>query len=738
MKKIFYIISFSFIVNFLFANEMETDSIQSILLDEFSVFTNKETNSENAPVSSSILDSEKINQTQLFSTKDISAKVPNFYMPDYGSAMSNSPYVRGVGSRYSGQSIALYVDNVPYLEKTAFDFELFDIALIEVLRGPQGTLYGRNSIGGLVNIHTLSPLNYQGTKVSISGGNFGQINGRISHYQKLNKAIGFSIGAYYKHHDGFFKNDYTNQSADKEDGAGGRAKLTWNASNRLKFDYILDVDYINQGAFPYGLYDENTKKVNTPNFNDKSNYFRTTINNSFTSRYIFDKMLATLSLSHQYFDDQMDIDQDFTPESIFTLQQNQIQNLYNTEALLKSSGKGNYQWIFGINGFNQQHDLEAPVKFKRDGITKYIESALPPVAKITNDVIDIPGTYDTKRSGAALFHQSTLDNIFIEGLSATIGLRLDADKVALKYDSNSEMTLKMPPYGEMSHQATLKGTVDTLFLEILPKFSLKYGWNKGNFIYGSFAKGYKTGGFNIHEISDIVRDALNPRNPQLNEDEVKARIMYRPETSWNYEMGWNNTFADQRIKTNITLFFMKINGLQLTEFLESGAGRKLTNAGKAVSKGVEASMDIDLGSGFYWDINYGFAHASFKHYLSIENGNTVDYSGKLVPYAPQNTVNTNLSYQKTWNKGFINGFIANIAWSGIGKIYWNESNDLYDDFYNTTDFKLGVKKNNIRLDIWGKNIFNTSYNTFYFESFGNKFFQKGKPTQLGMTVSYTL
>lgn len=95
---------------------MEIDSIETISLGQVDVYSSKETNQQNAPVSSTLFSADKINQSQVVSIKDLSAKVPNFFIPDYGSSMSSTPYVRGVGSRYSGQSITLYVDNVPYLE----------------------------------------------------------------------------------------------------------------------------------------------------------------------------------------------------------------------------------------------------------------------------------------------------------------------------------------------------------------------------------------------------------------------------------------------------------------------------------------------------------------------------------------------------------------------------------------------------------------------------------------------
>lgn len=140
-------------------NENVNDTIKTYNIGEVIVTSStKETNDlRTLPGAVSILSPQAIAARQIDALKDISAFIPNLYMPDYGSKMTSAIYIRGIGARSSGQSIGLYVDNVPYLDKSAFDFELNDIQRIEVLRGPQGTLYGRNAMGGIVNIYTLSP-----------------------------------------------------------------------------------------------------------------------------------------------------------------------------------------------------------------------------------------------------------------------------------------------------------------------------------------------------------------------------------------------------------------------------------------------------------------------------------------------------------------------------------------------------------------------------------------------------
>ena len=241
-------------------NENVNDTIKTYNIGEVIVTSStKETNDlRTLPGAVSILSPQAIATRQIDALKDISAFVPNLYMPDYGSKMTSAIYIRGIGARSSGQSIGLYVDNVPYLDKSAFDFELNDIQRIEVLRGPQGTLYGRNAMGGIVNIYTLSPFDYQGTKVTMSMGNYGAAKAKVSQYSKIGENIGISLNGYYDRNDGFFINEYNGTKADKEESAGGRFKLEGYITDHLKAQYTFNYDYVTQKAFPYGQYDPQT------------------------------------------------------------------------------------------------------------------------------------------------------------------------------------------------------------------------------------------------------------------------------------------------------------------------------------------------------------------------------------------------------------------------------------------------------------------------------------------------
>ena len=430
-------------------NVNENDTIKTYNIDEVVVTSStKETNDLRLlPSSVSIISPQAISGRQIDALKDISSFVPNLYMPDYGSKMTSAIYIRGIGARSSGQSIGLYVDNVPYLDKSTFDFELNDIQRMEVLRGPQGTLYGRNAMGGIVNIYTLSPLNYQGTKLSLSGGNYGAFKAKGAHYRKLSDNVGISLSGYYDRNDGFFVNEYSDTRADKEESAGGRFKLDWLIKPNLKAQYTFNYDYVNQRAFPYGLYDKATGTVAPIRINDPSSYERNMLNNSLYLEWKTDNILLSSTTAYQYLKDDMKMDQDYTEKSVFTLNQKQKQYAWSEEVAIRSNHKKNYQWSFGAYGFYNSLNTDGPVIFKEDGLKDILQDAFdkmignnPNAPKLTvygddKNQIYFPGYFKTPTFGFAAFHQSTYNNLFVDGLSITAGIRLDYEKAKLDYDS---------------------------------------------------------------------------------------------------------------------------------------------------------------------------------------------------------------------------------------------------------------------------------------------------------------
>lgn len=161
------------------------------------------------------LSSAFIRQAEMTSIKDLGYTVPNFYIPEYGTRQNSPVFVRGVGAKTNGPTVGFYIDGVPHMERSAFDDDLFDITALEVLRGPQGTLYGRNCIGGIINAYTRSPFEFQGTRVKIGYGRYNDMVVNAYHYNKVNDKLGFAINGSYHHNDGYFRNAFDDSKIDK-------------------------------------------------------------------------------------------------------------------------------------------------------------------------------------------------------------------------------------------------------------------------------------------------------------------------------------------------------------------------------------------------------------------------------------------------------------------------------------------------------------------------------------------
>lgn len=224
----------------------------TLTLREVSVTAIKQTlDIASLPVASTVVGNGELEKLNIVTMKGVSEVAPNFYIPDYGSRMTSSIYVRGLGARIDQPVIGLNVDNVPYLNKDNYDFDLVDIERIEMLRGPQSTLYGRNTMGGLVNIYTLSPMKFQGLRATAEYGTANSIRASLSYYHKPTARLGMSYSAYFTHTDGYFNNLYNGEKCDKENQGSLRWKTVWRISDRLTMENVASLQISRQGGYPY-------------------------------------------------------------------------------------------------------------------------------------------------------------------------------------------------------------------------------------------------------------------------------------------------------------------------------------------------------------------------------------------------------------------------------------------------------------------------------------------------------
>jgi len=764
------------------------DTVKVYYLDEVVVTSSvKETNElKNMPTAVSVVSPKQLRDTQIESLPGLSATIPNFFIPVYGSKVSTPIYIRGIGARLGAQTVSMYVDNVPSFNPSAFDFEFQDIQRIEVLRGAQGTLYGRNAIGGIVNLYTLSPLAFQGTNLSVTGGNHGQLSAKASNYSKLGDHFGISIGGYYKRDDGYFMNNHTGKKVDASENAGGRVKLEWEMTPSFKALLFGNYDYVSGGAFPY-MHKDSTAS----SFNEPSSYDRHLFTNGLSLDYTGNGYSVHSTTGFQYLKDEMKMDQDYSPKSVFSIRQMQEQHSVSQEFTVKSDNSRRYRWVLGAFGFSDHRVIDTPVAIKEDGMDAmqgHLDAAMermgaPLRIVYANERIDLPGVYTKPSRGAALFHQSTLTDLFgLEGLSATAGLRLDYEHTGIDFSTESEggdvnLVFNIPgrpmPPVFVEGDTLLKGNYAKDFWELLPKFALKYQFSPTSIIYLSASKGYKTGGYNEQAFSKILQSALAAsimRNAMSGMPgggtgapggsgsteavPLEEQLSYDPETSWTYELGGRYQMLENRLSINYALFYSRVNNIQIIKLEDQGtSGRTVQNAGQSESKGFELSLKYVPLQNLSLYADYGFADARFVDYEAAED---VDYSGNHVPFAPRHTLTLGASYVHHFgNRSLIDRLVTNIQYSGVGRIYWTESNKttpqdgdegvaLYQPFYGLVNGSVAAEKGAFSLEFWVKNLFNTDYHSFLFEASDmttgkvNQFVQRGYPTRLGATLRYTI
>ena len=731
-----------FLCGGLFAQSGEPDRVTQYDMEEVVVSSTKETNElKTLPGSISFVTPRMMEDRKIISIVDLSAVIPNFFVPDYGSKMSTPVYIRGIGERSTGQAVGLYVDNMPYLDKSVFNFDFMDVQRIEALRGPQGTLYGRNAMSGIVNVYTWSPLDYEKTKVSLTAGNYGLFRATASVSKKIGEKTGVSLSGYYDGSDGFFENQYDGKHADRLRSGGGRFRLDIRPAKNWTLQLMANYDYSDQGAFPYGEYTDG--KIAAPDYDHPGKYTREVAGGNVNLEYRNDRIVFSSSTGFQYFDDDMHMDLDYTPRPVFIINQIQTERNWMQEFAVKSNTQKKYQWSFGAFGFSRDLRTDVITTMKEGAISDILQPVfnnIPPmILKITDDEIPIPGTFKTPAYGGAVFHQSTYNNLLMEGLSFTAGIRLDYEKTKLDYNTSMTMNLHVtPPYGQPTTSqvtTTPAGSGNVSFVEWLPKIALKYAVDARRYVYVSASKGYKAGGYNIQMFADIVRDIAEEKGKsRQNEigkempDSILALVSYKPEHSWNYELGFKGPLIKDVLHAEAAVFYVDVRDVLITQFVQSGQGRLLKNAGRAESMGIDLGLTATLADNLSLSVNYGYTHAVLKDYQTDE----ADYSGNYIPFAPQNTFSLSAGYSRDLrNQRIIDRFNIQAQYNGAGKIYWTEANDASQNFYGLLNLKAGVSKGIFRLNVWTRNTLNTDYVTFFFKTGGQTLAQKGAPFQVG-------
>lgn len=701
------------------------------------------------PAALTWITSRDLSQYRMQSITDLTGRVPSLFVPDYGSKRSAAIYLRGSGARSSGQTIGLYVDGVPVLNKSGFNFDIPGITGVEVLRGPQGTLYGRNAMSGIINYYTRSAFDQPGGEAKLTAGSHRLLRGSVEQAFRLSDKLGLSYGLSGTTRRGYFYNETRQAYQDSLRMVGGFAKLEYRPTEQLEMALSLSGDYVQQGGFPYRTDDPRTKQPLPLSADAPETYERHTASLRYLLGYKWGRVQLQSATSYQYLFDETHMDMDALPVSYFYVTQRMREHGVTQEFILKNLREGSarrrYDWSLGLFGYYDAKHVEAPVTFTHAAMSALLGPQLA-AAHRRNPRIPQMSYYDPERAdkhnantfempdwGVALYHESALH--LDKNWTLTAGLRLDYEQHQIDYHSVGYplgVQIAIPggtPQTITTPAVTLKGTQRVDYWHLLPKLALSYRPSERVHAYATVSRGVKTGGFNEQSFSDLITTAQQQalRGQQVDPALIPSATTYKPEHSWSYELGARYALPSAGLELSSSVYLMQVRDLQLTRFVASGAGRMVGNAGSSRTLGFELSATQRLWSSLRAHLNYSLTDARFTEET------TAAKKGNFVPFIPRHTYSVMLSANEPLSRHL--HLLGEVEYAGLGEIYWREDNTTRESLQSTLRARLGLSYDRYTLALWGANLTDNSYTVFQAASPLGRLFQTSAPRTLGVDLS---
>jgi len=560
-----------------------------------------EENIKDVPINITYFNEFDIKDQNIKKIKDLGALTPNLmFFSSFGGDSQLASSLRGIFSDLESRTVpvGIYIDGIPVLDGVAMNEILDDIVSIEVLKGPQGTLYGKNSESGIINITTNQPTNqaYQEIDLELGSDNKKQVILKVNGPLIKDKLLAsFSYKHYEK--DGFIKDQVTKNNFD--DRKQDSAKLTLKSLLSDK----LEISFINS----YSKSDHGGKRVS---------YSNQTVNDISSDIDNFDKIqVINNALKIKY-----DLSDNSFLESITT--RRDIKNDLSID------------WDFTSNPNN-------PYKFhvKNDEKIELLSQELRHNTKLLDDKLNILfGLYLGKQEDKMYYSQDTAGGI------TDIKNNLDDKSLGLfthfTYKLNDKMNLISglrydKETKKYKHQLKEIDTSNT-YSEVSPKISLEYKSDENKMLYATIAKGYRAGGFNF----------LAPKGDE--------NVSFDKETLYSYELGTKLSLLQNKLNINSSIYYMDISDMQVSSAV-TPTQEYTTNAAKAHSLGFEIEVDYTITESFNSFISLGLNQTKFDQF-SDANG---DYKDNYNPFAPK--YNFNIGGQYRASNGFftrldINGY----------------------------------------------------------------------------------
>jgi iron complex outermembrane receptor protein len=684
-------------------------------LDEVIVTAEKkEENLQAIPSSISALNAKSVNDYRLWNSKDLTAIVPNLYSANPGDGR-NVTSIRGITSSSYDPAVTTYIDGVNQFTLDTYIPQLFDVERIEVLRGPQGTLYGRNAMGGVINIITKQPTNQTSGFLEVNAGNYGEqrYTGAIRTPIVKDKLF-FGASLLYEKLDGYYTNEYDNSKFDKQHGIGGNYYLKYLVNDRWSLTFnVKHLANRNYGSF--ALAPDKDAAFADPfkvNQNAVAKLVDNTFNSSLTANYAGHRFNFSSQTSYQsnYRYYASPIDGDFSPADAITIINNYGNKWNNIKVATEelrftspASSASRLKWTAGGYFFYQNVPNKQATHFGKD-------AALVGSPDSNYAIIN---TTKARSSGAAVYAQS--EYAITKEISIIFGVRYDHQHS--KEEVLGEYQPDVSPTPVFETQPDTSASVS--YSAFSPRLSIAYHPLSNVDLFASYSRGYRTGG--------LTQLGADPSQPPL--------YAYKPEYSNNFELGIKNTFLENRARANISFFYTTITDAQIPTLVLPSAITVTKNAGSLTSKGMDAELAATVLKGLEATYNFGYTDAKYTKLKLSQNGSETDFSGNRQVFTPGTTSFLALQYSISLMPSNKLQLIARGEWTYLGKQYFDLANSITQSPYNLLNARLGLKIKHAELYFWERNIADIRYIAYGYD-FGAV--HLGNPRTFGFTFKASM
>lgn len=626
---------------------------------------------------------------------------PNTWFNEFSARKLSNVFVRGVGSSPGNPGVTTYIDGVPQLNANSSNIEFTGIEQVEFVRGPQSALFGRNTLGGVINIASERPsfTDWLGTVV-VPVGNFAtrELRGSASGPVSDKVALGFSVGR--SDRDGFTINDLTGHDLDSRSATFGKAQVLWIPSRIWETWVIVSGERARDGD--YALNDLASLR-RTP-FHAARDFeghtYRDIVNATVTTRREGSRIALSTTTGLVKWKTEDETDLDYTPFPAATRSNTEEDFQFTQEVRVASvaaapvalSDTASLKWQAGVFFFTQSYDQTA--------INRLAPFVLPQTPFAVEQTSP-RATLDDR--GIGLYGQGTLT--FNAVFDVTLGARFDHER--------KEALLETFLYPAIAPPVTLDTDAD--FSNVSPQVAVAYRVRPDRMVYVSTGRGFKAGGF-------------NPASPVGSE-------AYGEEHTWNVEGGVKTTWAGGRLSANAAMFFINWSDLQLNlPNPRVPAQFYIANIGGASSRGLEFEVNARPAQGVDVFGAFGYTRARFDH-GTISSG--LEVSGNELPNTPDYNVTLGAQIARALNPRVT--LYGRGEVSSYGEFHYDDLNRASQDAYSLTNLRAGARGRLIFAEVWVKNAFDTKYVPLAFPYSTTSGFigENGRPRTFGVSGGVT-